>query len=153
MTFGMCLRALALCGAVPAQANSITFEIWPTADPDDTVSCTLRLARGEVMVLEVKGLGMPPARPVRWFASDAESNSLVAALQALIGGRLASVEPIITSRLPAPPFITATWMATLDQGLASGLYIQPGLILPPELADVLATLTPTGICTAAITAL
>ena len=143
----------ALCAilltTLPADANGITFEIWPDTDPDATLSCAFRLAGGTMTLLEVRGPGMP-AKPLRWFANAAERAALATALQALVGGTLASVTPAITTRAPAPPFITATWMARLDQGLASGLYIQPGLALPPELAAVLTTITPGGLCTRAI---
>ncbi len=141
------LVALTLGFPLAATANSLTFEIWPSSDPDQTVSCTIRLAKGQFTALEVQGLGMPPASPFRWYARPEEVAALVAALQALVSGDVASVKPIIASRLPAPPFATATWIATLDQGIASGLYIQPGLVLPKVLDDALITLMPGGLCT------
>lgn len=153
MRMAPALLALCLCASAgaPVAANTITFEIWPTTDPDTTVSCTIALSRGRFNMLEVQGLGMPAARPVHWFANEAEIAVLVAALQALVSGDLASVRPIITSRLPAPPFVTATWMARLDTGLASGLYIQPGTGLPPALAGAIHSLMPGGLCDRALT--
>lgn len=146
---GLCaLFAVLLC--TRAAANTLTFEIWPSSDPDLTTSCTVSLSHGRFTALEVRGLGLPPAATLRWYADRAETSALVQALQSLVSGDLASAQPIITSRLPAPPFITATWMATLDTGLASGLYIQPGLTLPPVLATAITTLMPGGLCARAL---
>jgi hypothetical protein len=40
-----------------------------------------------------------------------------------------------------------TWMTSLDNAMATGLYVQTGLALPPVLAKVIAALGPGQPCT------
>jgi hypothetical protein len=145
------ITALAVITILPAPAlgNSLTFDIWPSANPMQSTSCALRLAGGMITAVEVQGTGMPPQQPMRWPASPEEIAALMAALQALVSGDLPSVETY-TSRLPAPPYITVNWMARVDDGMLTGLYIQKGLTLPLELTRVLDGLTPGGPCTKAV---
>ena len=102
-----------------------------------------------ITVVEVHGTGMPPIAPMRWPASPMEIAILIAALQTLVTGDLPSVETS-ASRLPAPPYVTVNWMARVDDGMLTGLYIQQGLTLPPELVQVLKNLTPGGACDMAL---
>lgn len=143
--FGIILSLL----PVAATGNAITFEIWPTSDPDDATFCVLRLSRGMITAVHVRGQGMPPVPPQRWPARDGEIAGLMAGLQALVSQDLPSVE-VYASRRPAPPFITATWAAKVNGGMAHGLYVQSGLALPQVLAQVITTLVPGGPCAAAI---
>jgi hypothetical protein len=145
------ITALAVITLLPAPAlgNSLTFDIWPSADPTQSTSCALRLAGGMITAVEVRGTGMPPHLPMRWPARPGEVAALMAALQALVAGDLPSVETY-SSRLPAPPYVTVGWMARVDDGMLTGLYIQQGLHLPPALAQVLANLTPGGPCARAV---
>ena len=76
---------------------------------------------------------------MRWRASRAEVDALSQGLQALVGGELGSVNPYL-SRQPPAPFLSVTWMTRLDDRLATGLYIQPGLALPDPLSRTLASL-------------
>lgn len=138
------LLALCLCKA-PAAANSITFTFWPDADPDHAVFCAVRLAEGRLRASELRGFGITDRKAMEWFASRAETETLMAALQALSTGTLQSIDPT-GSRFPAPPYASAIWMARSDAGLISGLYMQPGLDLPAELAAVIAGLLPGGLC-------
>lgn len=137
-------KGLALClaagiAAHPAHANRMTFEVWPDASPDHAVSCSVALNDGWISLVQVKGAGMPAPQPMRWRASRAEVEALSDSLQAFVGGQLGSVDPY-GSRQPAAPFLTVTWMTRLDDRLATGLYIQPGLALPVPLSQALARL-------------
>lgn len=133
----------------PVSASSITFEIWPGTDPDRVISCVIRLQHGQIAAVEVEGLGMPPRNPARWFPATDERDVLSAALQALVDQTIPSINPT-GSRLPPPPFVTATWMAEVKDGLMTGLYIQPGLDLPALFDSLIATLLPGGMCARAI---
>mgnify|MGYP003563469250 FL=1 len=70
---------------------------------------------------------------------------MLTALRAFLAEDLSSVDPYV-SRLPPAPFVTVTWMTTLDENMATGLYIQSGLPLPPPLANVASTLGLTKAC-------
>lgn len=135
---------LALClaafpAAPPALANRMTFEVWPDASPDHVTSCTFALSDGWISLVQVKGLGMPGPRPMRWRASRAEVDALSASLQAFVGGELGSVDPY-AARQPPAPFLSVTWMTRLDDRLATGLYLQQGLALPGSLQRALRSL-------------
>ena len=132
-----------------AAANSITFEIWPGPDPDQVISCVIRWQHGQISALEVQGLGMPPRHPARWYQGRQEQQALLAALTALVNGDVASINPT-GSRLPPPPFVTATWMARVDGGLMTGLFVQQGLDLPGVFDRLIVTLLPGGMCDGAI---
>lgn len=129
----------ALLTALPVHANRLTLEVWPDASPDHTVSCTFALSDGWISLVRVTGAGMPGPQPMRWRASPAEVEALSVSLQAFVGGALGSVEPY-GSRPPPAPFLSVTWMTRLDDRLATGLYLQPGLALPGPLSATLASL-------------
>ena len=133
------LSLATLIVALPAHANRLTFEVWPDPSPDHIVSCTFALTDGWISLVQVTGAGIPGARPMRWHASRAEVEALSNSLQALVGGELGSVNPTV-SRQPPAPFLSVTWMTRLDDRLVTGLYIQPGLVLPVPLSQTLATL-------------
>jgi hypothetical protein len=135
----MALGLAAYLAAVPAFANRLTFEVWPDASPDHVMSCTFALSDGWISLVQVKGAGMPGPQPMRWRASRAEVEAVSDSLQAFVGGELGSVNPYL-SRQPPAPFLTVTWMTQLDDKLATGLYVQPGLALPEQLSDTLASL-------------
>ncbi len=136
-TLALCLAAMV--AVPPAHANRLTFEVWPDASPDHAVSCTFALTDGWISLVQVKGAGMPGPEPMRWRASQPEVEALTTSLQALVGGELGSVNPYL-SRQPPAPFLSVTWMTRLDDRLATGLYIQPGLALPDPLSRTLASL-------------
>ena len=146
------ITALAVITALPAPAlgNALTFDIWPSTDSTASTSCALRLAGGMIIAVEVQGTGMPAVPPLRWPARPGEVAALMAALQRLVAGDLPSVD-IHAARAPAPPYVTVNWMARVNDGMLTGLYIQQGLTLPPALAQVLNTLLPGGPCTLAVT--
>lgn len=137
-------KALALClvaplAAPPAYANRMTFEVWPDSSPDHAVSCSIALSDGWISLVQVKGAGMPGPQPMRWRASAPEVQALSDTLQAFVGGALGSVDAY-ASRQPPAPFFSVTWMTRLNDRLATGLYIQPGLSLPPPLSQALSRL-------------
>lgn len=129
----------AVLTALPAFANRLTFEVWPDASPDHVVSCTFAVTDGWISLVQVTGAGMPGPEPMRWRASSAEVDAVSSGLQALVGGEIGSVDPY-QSRQPPPPFLSVTWMTLLNDRLASGLYIQPGLDLPEPLSQAVASL-------------
>ncbi|MBL9074923.1 hypothetical protein [Tabrizicola sp.] len=136
-TLALCLAAM--IAGPPADANRLTFEVWPDASPDHAVFCTFALSDGWISLVQVTGAGMPGPEPMRWRASRAEVDALSDSLQAFVGGALGSVDPYL-SRPPPAPFLTVTWMTRLDDRLKTGLYIQPGLALPDPLSRTLASL-------------
>lgn len=125
--------------AMPSHANRLTIEVWQDASPDHTISCSLSLRDGWISLVRVRGAGMPGPAPMRWPASRDEVEALSHGLQALVSGSLTSVDPY-TARQPPAPFFSVTWMTRLDDSLASGLYLQPGLRLPKPLATTLSLL-------------
>lgn len=135
----LALCLVAMLAAQPASANRLTFEVWPDASPDHVVSCTFALSDGWISLVRVTGAGMPGPQPMRWRASQAEVQAFADSLQAFVGGALDSVDPV-ASRQPPAPFLSVTWMTRLDDRLATGLYIQPGLALPRPLSDTLGSL-------------
>jgi hypothetical protein len=129
------LSVTIVAAALPACANRLTFEVWPNPDPTSATFCSVALSGGQLSLVQAKGAGLPTPEPLRWRASEPEQEAMTAALQAFLTGELVSVDPYV-SRLPPAPFVTVTWMTTLDDHMATGLYIQPGLTLPPVLADM-----------------
>lgn len=138
--------ALAFC-LLPGAAlpDVLTYEIWPTADPSESLSCLIALTDGQIRVVEVRGAGMPPRHPLRWPVRPAEEAAVLAALQALISGEVPGVD-IYGARNPTPPYLTITWSSQVNGTWVSGLYIQPGLALPQVLAQVLTAVIPSSRC-------
>jgi hypothetical protein len=133
------LSVLPALVADPGLSNRLTLEVWPDAVPEHATFCTVALSNGWINVVQVRGVGLPAPYPVRWRATSAEEHAMLTALHAFLAGELVSVDPYV-SRLPPAPFVTVTWMTTLDDNMATGLYIQNGLPLPAPLADVARTL-------------
>lgn len=127
-----------------AAADSLTIEVWPNTNPTQTIYCAMTLTNGRFAALEVIGHGSP-AQPLRWYATEPEIAAVATALQSLIAGDLAGQE-ILTSRNPAPPYIRATWVANVDNATVSGIYIQPGVVLPDALLQAVLTVLPGGPC-------
>ena len=125
--------------ALPACANRLTFEVRPDLQPDHIIACSVALQDGWISLVQVRGVGMPARHPIRWRMSQREEAAILTALQGFIAGDAASIDPY-ASRTPAPPFVSVTWMTSLDGDLASGLYFQPGLHLPGFLKASLTTL-------------
>jgi hypothetical protein len=67
------------------------------------------------------------------------------AMAALIAGDLPSVDTY-TSRRPPAPLIAVTWSSWVSGRPMSGLYIQSGLSLPPQLARVIDAVMPGSAC-------
>lgn len=136
---GMAVGIAAILTALPVCANRLTFEVWPDASPDHVMSCTFAVADGWISLVQVTGAGLPGPKPMRWRATRAEVEAVSSGLQALVAGDIGSVDPY-NSRQPPAPFLSVTWMTRLNNRLASGLYIQPGLTLPAPLSQTLASL-------------
>jgi hypothetical protein len=136
--------AVLLSLPVVAAANSLIIEVWPNADPNQTIYCAMTLTDGRFSTLEVIGHGAPD-RPLQWYSTEPELRAMGLALQSLIGGTL-SGQVILTSRTPPPPYLSATWVANVDNATASGIYIQPGVILPDALLQAILTVLPGGPC-------
>ena len=132
-----------------ASADVLTFEIWPSADPSKSLSCRMELNSGQMIAVEVRGMGMPPRHAMRWPVRRGEAAAMQDAMAALIAGDLPSVEAY-TSRRPPAPLITVTWSTRVSTGPLSGLYIQSGLVLPPLLARVVDTVIPGSGCEGAL---
>lgn len=134
-------------GLLPQAAHTdvLTFAIAPSSNPASGVSCRIEVKDGHVIVVEVAGSGMPPHRPLRWPVRRAEHLALLRALQAFLSGDLPSVEPY-TARLPAAPYVTVMWSTRLNDSPIMGRYIQPGLTLPPVLAQVIDATMPGSAC-------
>jgi hypothetical protein len=136
---GLVPFAALVVAAGQAGANRLTFEVWPDPDPTHAAFCSIALADGWLSLVQVRGAGLPARRPLRWRASASEEAAILSALQAFLAGDLVSTDPY-GSRLPPAPFVTVTWMTTLDHSMATGLYIQPRAALPPVLAEVAVSL-------------
>lgn len=141
---GVCWQGLvagisAALTALPACANRLTFEVRPDASPDHAIACSVALTGGWISLVKVQGLGLPAPQPIRWRASPVEDAAILAALEAFVTGKSASVDPYL-SRPPPAPFVSVTWMTSLDGNLASGLYQQDGLRLPGVLQASLTSL-------------
>lgn len=136
---GLAVGIAAILTALPVCANRLTFEVWPDASPDHVMSCTFAVSDGWISLVQVTGAGLPGPRPMRWRATRAEVEAVSSGLQALVAGDIGSVDPY-NSRQPPAPFLSVTWMTRLNNRLASGLYIQPGLTLPAPLSQTLASL-------------
>ena len=136
---GLAVGIAAILTALPVCANRLTFEVWPDASPDHVMSCTFAVSDGWISLVQVTGAGLPGPEPMRWRATRAEVEALSSGLQALVVGDLVSVDAS-HSRQPPAPFLSVTWMTRLNNRLASGLYIQPGLTLPAPLSQTLASL-------------
>ncbi len=133
---GLVAGIAAALTALPVYANRLTLEVWPDGSPDHSVSCSFALSDGWISLIQVRGAGLPGPHPMRWRASRAEVEAMSDSLQAFVVGSLGSVDAY-GSRQPPAPFLSVTWMTRLDDRLATGLYIQPGLTLPGPLSDTL----------------
>ena len=134
-----------LCGLPGlAAADSLIIEVWPSADPTQTIYCAITLTHDRFSALQVIGHGAP-AQPLRWYSTETDIAAMTSAWQSLIGGDLAG-QVILTSRTPPPPYVSATWVANVDNATASGIYIQPGVTLPDLLLQAVLTVLPGGLC-------
>lgn len=127
----------------------MTIELWPSSDPTQTISCAIALTAGRFSAVEVKGRGLPPLRPMQWYSTEIEIAALNTALQSLISGDLPA-EVMQTTRMPSPRYVSATWVANVDDRIAAGLYIQSGLNLPAVLSNMIMQLLPGGMCDRAL---
>ena len=126
-------------------ADVLTYAIWPDGNPAHSLACRIELWRGQIIAVEVLGTGMPPRHAMRWPAGLAERAALRAALGALLTGDLPSVGAY-GSRVPKAPYVTVTWSTILNDAPISGVYIQTGLALPPQLQTVLHRVMPGSNC-------
>lgn len=148
---GLALCLAATVAAFPVGAHRLTIEVWRNASPDTVVSCSIALDEGWISLVQVTGVGMPGPYPMRWRASQAETDAVFDSLQALLTGTLGSVDPY-AARQPPAPFFSVTWMTRVDAALTTGLYIQPGLSLPRPLSQTLVSLGLDGPCGLSATA-
>lgn len=143
IAFALCLTGFAV--PMPLAASTVNFNIWPSADPDAAIYCSVSLNQGRLVVIEAKGLGLQRPHPMQWWATDADTAAFLHAVQALISGEVPSDYPDLAAR-PAPPFLTVTWIAHLDGRITTGRYVAADLAVPPALAQMLAVVTPNGRC-------
>lgn len=130
-----------------AAASSVTIESHPSHDPDEVVTCTLRLDPPAMRVVEVRGVGRPLPAPATWIARPEDEARLLEALGALMSGDLAAADPAPGAWTPPrPPYLTVVWTARTTGGLARGIYRQDGRDLPPVLARLVAQVMPGGLC-------
>lgn len=139
-----CLLTAAL--PVAADANGLTFDFRPSDDPRATVQCTVQLQQDFLVAVEIEGMGAAPQGPLRWAATEDEALVLLHALGDFLSADLASVEDPNLARPPDPPYASIRWFAQTETGLASGLYVQQGIALPPSLALVVRELLFGGPC-------
>jgi hypothetical protein len=143
------LALLMLCS--PARGDSIAFQIWPSRNSQDLVTCRIELRGGQIVAIEYRGSGAPPALIMRWPVRRAEEIAILHVLQALISGDLPGVDPY-SSRVPLPPYVMVTWSSRVNDRLVTGMYLQKGLDLPPILAGLIDTILPGGPCETETTA-
>jgi len=134
-----------------ALPDVVGFEIWPSRNADDVVSCRIELRAGQVVVVEFTGSGMPPKTPLRWPVRKPEEKVILHALQAFVGGDLPSADAY-TLRVPPAPYALVSWSTTVNGKYISGFYIQNGTDVPPVLATLIDTILPGGPCEAVISA-
>jgi hypothetical protein len=144
-------QRLALClltalAPMPALANALTFDFRPSDDPRATVQCTVQLQQDFLVAVEIEGMGAPPQSPLRWAATEAETLILLHALGDFVSQDIVSVDDPNLARPPDPPYASIRWFAQTGDGLQSGLYLQPGLALPPALHRVVQVLLLGGPC-------
>jgi hypothetical protein len=131
-----------------ATANALTFDFHPSDDPRATVLCTVQLQDTHLVAVEIEGTGAAPQAALRWPATKLEADLLLQALGALLAQDIASVDDPNLARPPDPPYASIRWFARTNDGLVSGLYLQPGLALPHPLDRVVAELLFGGPCAA-----
>ena len=130
---------------VAGQADVLTFGIYPSSNPAVSISCRIELRAGQINVVEVRGVGMPPRAPYRWPVRRAEEVAVLRALQALISGDLPGVETY-SSRTPPPPYLTIAWSSQVNGQRVTGLYQQLGIGLPDVMAVLMDTVMPGSGC-------
>jgi hypothetical protein len=128
-----------------AAADVLAFDIWPSSDPSKSLSCRMEISAGQMIAVQVLGMGMPPRHAMRWPVRRPEAAAMADAMAALIAGDLPSVD-IYTSRRPPAPLIAVSWSTRVGGTPMSGLYIQSGLDLPPQLARVIDAVMPGSAC-------
>lgn len=128
-----------------ALANTLTVNIWPDADPESAIFCSLTLHQGRLVALQAKGLGLQNPRAVSWWANEADTSAFLDGVQALVTGAVPSGNPNLAPR-PQPPFLTVTWMANLDGQISTGRYVAQDLQIPQELSQMLDRVMPGSYC-------
>jgi hypothetical protein len=109
------------------------------------VSCAISLVAGWITAVESAGHAAPGARPLRWPARADEMQAFAETLQSFLAGDLASTDPR-AALLPLLPYLTATWVTSLDGQTVAGRYVQKGTSPPDTLAALIATVLPGGLC-------
>jgi hypothetical protein len=138
-----------LLAALPAHANTLIFQIWPTTHADDAVFCSIELDHGRVTAVEMKGMRMGNPVPLRWYAREAEVAAMTSVMTDFVTGTLPT-EPTQSAVLPPPPFVSATYWVPYDAGVQSGAMMLPGHDMPPALRDLIVRLMPGGLCAQAL---
>lgn len=139
------ISAAVLALPAPGLSHTLTVNIWPDADPDSAIFCTLSYSGGQFAAVEARGLGLNAPRALRWWASPDDTRAFLSGLQALISGAVPSENPLLSPR-PAPPFLTVTWLAELDGSVKSGRATAQDLQLPAELAALFDQVMPGSPC-------
>ncbi len=140
---------LMLASPLPAQAATLIFQFWPTADPADAVFCSLDLSGGEFTAVEIKGMRMETPVPVRWHASAADEAAMTRVLGDLLTGAIPS-QDTLTAVLPHPPFTSAIFWVPFDGGMRSGSVMRKDAALPTALTDLIMQVLPGGLCAVAL---
>lgn len=143
----VCLRlavALVLMVPAPALAHSLSVTLWPSADPDSTLRCAVHLDAGRMRVVQARGPGVGE-RVAIWAPNAAEEAAMMAALAGFVTGSLPSIDPRDPGQ-PPPPYVSVTWITRLDGQVLAGRMVQPGLDLPPLLAEAVDRLMPGSLC-------
>lgn len=146
------MRGLAIACALlatPAAASTLIFQIWPTTFAENAVFCSITLENGQFTAVEMKGMRMGTPLPLRWHARPQDEAAMIAVLGDFITGTLPAIETM-SSVLPPPPFVSATYWVPYDGGLRSGTLMLPGHNMPPPLSDLIHQLIPDGLCAAAL---
>ena len=144
------MRAVVLSDLLQAKAADayvLTFGLFPSSNPSTIISCRIELRSGQISVVEVRGVGMPPRRPYRWPVRRAEDIAVLRALQALVRGDLPGVE--VNSFLPPPaPYASINWSTKFNGVSVFMLYLQSGTTLPDVMVRLIDAVMSGGGCQA-----
>lgn len=132
-----------------APADVLSFAIWPDRNPAHSIACRIELFDGQIIAVEVMGMGMPPRHPLRWHAGLAERAAIRAALGSLLTGDLPSVDRY-SFWVPNAPYVTVIWSTILNGAAISGLYVHQDLNLPAVMDRVLTRVMPGSGCDRAV---
>jgi hypothetical protein len=141
--------AALLLMALPAHANTLIFQFWPTTHSDDAVFCSIDLDHGRFTAVEMKGMKMGNPVPLRWYARADEVTAMTAVMTDFVTGTIPTVATQ-SAVLPPPPFVSVTYWVPYDDGVRSGALMLSGQAMPARLRDLIRLLMPGGLCAQAV---